>query len=89
MKAVRPSPSEKREGMRLNRFLARAGMGSRRGVEALVTDGRVSVDGEVVTDLATYVRPGVSDVRVDGSRINLPKEKTSFAFYKPKQVVST
>ncbi len=89
MKAVRPSPSEKREGMRLNRFLARAGMGSRRGVEALVTDGRVSVDGEVVTFLATYVRPGVSEVRVDGRRINLPNEKTSFAFYKPKQVVST
>src|SRR5262245_21564178 len=44
--------------MRLNRFLASAGLGSRRGVEQLILDGRVRINGRVVTDLATQVAPG-------------------------------
>ena len=43
--------------MRLNRFLASAGLGSRRGVEELIQQGRVKINGRIVTDLATTVVP--------------------------------
>ena len=43
--------------MRLNRFLASAGLGSRRSVEELITTGQVRINGRVVTDLATKVSP--------------------------------
>src|ERR1700751_2957231 len=44
-------------GMRLNRFLALAGIASRRGAEAFIRDGRVSVNGKICTDLSTQVVP--------------------------------
>lgn len=53
--------------MRLNRFLASAGLGSRRGVEELIKAGRVRVNGRVVEDLATQVQP--EDVVKVGSRV--------------------
>ncbi|SDU23590.1 23S rRNA pseudouridine2605 synthase [Verrucomicrobium sp. GAS474] len=52
---------------RLNRFLAQSGFGSRRACEQLVTDGRVSINGKVVTDLSTQVEEG-DQVKV-GSRL--------------------
>ncbi len=53
--------------MRLNRFLASAGLGSRRGVEELILAGQVRINGRVVTDLATQVQP--SDAVKVGSRL--------------------
>jgi 23S rRNA pseudouridine2605 synthase len=53
--------------MRLNRFLASAGLGSRRGVEELILSGQVRVNGRVVTDLATKVLP--TDAVKVGSRL--------------------
>ncbi len=53
--------------MRLNRFLASAGLGSRRGVEELILSGQVRINGRVVTDLATQVEP--SDAVKVGSRL--------------------
>lgn len=53
--------------MRLNRFLASAGLGSRRGVEELILSGRVKINGQVVTDLATQVTP--TDAVKVGSRL--------------------
>ena len=50
---------------RLNKFLAHAGVGSRRHVETLITAGRVKVNGRVVRDLATKVDPSVHKVSVD------------------------
>lgn len=52
--------------MRLQRFLARAGVASRRGSEGLMTAGRVRVNGEVRTELGTKVDPAVDEVTVDG-----------------------
>ena len=51
--------------MRLNRFLALAGLASRRGAEEYIRHGRVTVNGELKTDLATQVAPS-DQVRVDG-----------------------
>jgi 23S rRNA pseudouridine2605 synthase len=59
--------------MRLNRFLAAAGFGSRRACEALILDGKVSINGHFIRELATSVQPG-DDVRVSGrqARAALP-----------------
>jgi len=57
--------------MRLQKYLARAGVASRRGSEALIRDGRVRVDGEVVTVLGTKVDPQASVVEVDGQQVQL------------------
>lgn len=52
--------------MRLQKFLARAGVASRRASEELIVEGRVQVDGRTVTELGTRVDPGSSEVTVDG-----------------------
>ncbi len=53
---------------RLNKFLAHAGLGSRRHCEELILEGRVSIDGHTIRDLATRVEPH-QDVRVDGTPV--------------------
>jgi len=73
--------------MRLNRFLAAAGLGSRRGVEQLILDGRVRVNGRVVTDLATKVEP-VDSVKV-GSRIVRAERPLHAVLMKPRGYVCT
>lgn len=57
---------------RINKFLAHAGLGSRRHCETLVREGRVKIDGHVVRDLATKVEPGQT-VLVDGRPIEAEK----------------
>ncbi|MHB8078329.1 MAG: pseudouridine synthase [Candidatus Krumholzibacteriia bacterium] len=75
--------------LRLNRFLARAGLGSRRGVETLITAGRVALNGVVVTALETKIDPARDAVTVDGRPVGLPKVWRVYAFHKPVGVVST
>lgn len=67
--------------MRLNRFLASAGLGSRRGVEELITSGQVRVNGKVVTDLATQVGP--DDAVKVGSRLLRAEQKITVLLNKP------
>lgn len=72
--------------MRINRFLADAGLGSRRKVEEIVRQGRVSVNGQRVVDLATQVGPQ-DRVEVDGQVAEVSdsvSEPRLIAFYKPK-----
>ena len=59
------------EPMRLQRFLARAGVCSRRAAERLIEDGRVSVDGLVVIEQGVKVDPDTDEVRVDGLPVRL------------------
>jgi 23S rRNA pseudouridine2605 synthase len=73
--------------MRLNRFLASAGLGSRRSVEELILSGRVRLNGETVTNLATQVNPGDS-VKV-GSKLIRTEERIYAVFHKPKRVLCT
>lgn len=61
--------------IRLQRFLAQAGFGSRRKCEEYITTGRVTVDGEEVTRLGTTVVPHEQDIRVDGERIKLERRQ--------------
>ncbi len=73
---------------RLHKFLARAGVGSRRSCEELILQGRVSVDGEVVREVGTKVDPASQKVELDGQRVK-PERSVYFAVHKPKGVVST
>jgi 23S rRNA pseudouridine2605 synthase len=73
--------------MRLGKFLAHAGVASRRAAEEIVRDGRVTVDGEVVTDPARGVDES-SAVEVDGRRLE-PEPLEVHALNKPVGVVST
>jgi len=73
---------------RLQKVLAAAGLGSRRQCEELVLDGRVEVDGEIVTRLGTKVDPERQAVRVDGEPLHLP-ERRYVMLHKPEGVVST
>ncbi|NEG69117.1 pseudouridine synthase [Bifidobacterium choloepi] len=76
------------EGIRLQKLLAQAGFGSRRKCEEMITEGRVEVDGELVTTLGTRVDPKKQRIRVDGSRVNLNTHHVTLALNKPKKVLS-
>lgn len=73
---------------RLNKLLAAAGLGSRREVEQYIIDGRVEVDGQAVTDLATKVDPESATLTFDGSAIKIFRP-VYFALNKPVGVLST
>lgn len=66
-----PGNDEPAPGVRLQKVLARAGVSSRRGGEALITAGRVRVNDRVVTELGVRVDPAVDRVTVDGEEIQL------------------
>ena len=74
---------------RLQKILARAGFASRRGAEALMLAGRVSVNGETARELGTKADPSVDDIRVDGVRVKAPKQAVYLLLNKPKGVVTT
>lgn len=75
--------------MRLQKFLARAGLASRRGSEDLMTAGRVRVNGVVVTELGAKVDPAVDAVTVDGRLVTLAEKPVYLALHKPEGVVTT
>ncbi|MDO8107687.1 pseudouridine synthase [Isoptericola sp. b441] len=77
------------DGVRLQKVLAQAGLGSRRACEALIAAGRVQVDGEVVREQGTRVDPATAVLHVDGLRVQLDTEKVTIALHKPAGVVST
>lgn len=77
------------DGVRLQKLLAGAGFGSRRACERLIEEGRVEVDGTVVTEMGVRVDPSRQVVRVDGDRVVVDTDKVYLAFNKPAGVVST
>ena len=77
------------EGLRLQKVLAQAGLGSRRACEELIASGRVEVDGQIVVEQGTRVDPVKAIVRVDGQRVPTAPDTVVLVFNKPKGVVST
>jgi 23S rRNA pseudouridine2605 synthase len=73
--------------MRLNRFLASAGLGSRRGVEEIIQAGQVRINGRVVTDLATKVEP--TDAVKVGARLIRSERLIHAILHKPKGYLCT
>ncbi|MEC4272502.1 pseudouridine synthase [Adlercreutzia sp. R25] len=75
--------------MRLQKFLARAGVASRRHAEALIAEGRVTVNGAVMSEMGAKVTPGVDAVAVDGELVVLPAETVTLMLHKPAGYVTT
>ncbi|WP_030624533.1 pseudouridine synthase [Streptomyces sclerotialus] len=76
------------EGERLQKVLARAGMGSRRACEELIDEARVEVNGEIVTEQGVRVDPEKDEIKVDGLTV-ATQSYLFFALNKPAGVVST
>ena len=76
------------DGVRLQKMLSQAGRASRREAERLMLAGRVTVNGTVVTELGTRVRPEQDEVAVDGTLVVLAQTRW-LAFHKPPGVLTT
>ena len=74
--------------MRLQKYLASCGVASRRASEKLIADGRVSVDGVVITEMGTQVEEG-RHVTVDGKPVTPEAEKHYLMYHKPAGEVTT
>lgn len=74
---------------RLQKILAHAGVASRRKAEELIAAGRVSVNGETVTQLGLKADLSLDKVKVDGRVLKAPKHHLYFVLHKPKNCVST
>ena len=76
-------------GVRLQKVMAAAGVASRRVAENLIAEGRVSVNGKIVSELGTRIDPEVDLVAVDGQAVQLDTSKRYIMLNKPTGVVST
>ncbi|RSS72851.1 pseudouridine synthase [Streptomyces sp. WAC06614] len=81
-------PGAELEGERLQKVLARAGMGSRRACEELIEQARVEVNGKIVTEQGLRVDPQKDEIKVDGLTV-ATQSYLFFALNKPAGVVST
>ncbi|HEY6574748.1 MAG TPA: pseudouridine synthase [Mycobacterium sp.] len=77
------------EGTRLQKVLSQAGVASRRVAEKMIMDGRVEVDGMIVTEMGTRVDPNNSVIRVDGARIMVDDTMIYLAINKERGMHST
>jgi 23S rRNA pseudouridine2605 synthase len=73
--------------LRLNRFLAAAGVASRRRCDDLIRSGRVTVNGRPVRELGTRIEPERDEVALDGEPLVLPGQRRTLAFHKPPEVL--
>ncbi|PVE10470.1 pseudouridine synthase [Streptomyces scopuliridis] len=88
VKTPRTNPGAEQEGERLQKILARAGMGSRRACEELIEQARVEVNGEIVLEQGMRVDPDRDEIKVDGLTV-ATQSHLFFALNKPAGVVST
>ena len=77
------------EGIRLQKVLAQAGIASRRAAEIMIEEGRIEVNGKLVTEQGRRVDPERDVIRVDGSRIPPPRRHIYAVLNKPRGVVCT
>ena len=82
-----PEPAAKLE--RLQKILAQAGIASRRHAEELITEGRVQVNGKIVTELGSKADPARDHIRVDGKLLQGSERHRYFVLNKPKGFVTT
>jgi pseudouridine synthase len=84
-----PPETSSGDGIRINRFLASAGLGSRRKVEELVLEGRVTINGQPVRDLTARVDPERDRVRVGGRVVQPPRRVAYVILHKPVDCLTT
>ncbi len=75
--------------IRLNKLLSQAGVASRRLADQLIAQGRVEVNGHVVSELGAKADPSRDHIKVDGRRLKFSDDRKYFLLYKPTGVVST
>ncbi len=86
-KSNKPKSTNSSEGTRLNKYIANAGVCSRREADTFITTGLVSINGKIITELGTKVMLG-DEVKFNGERIN-PEKKVYILLNKPKGFVTT
>jgi 23S rRNA pseudouridine2605 synthase len=74
---------------RLQKILARAGIASRRKAEEYITSGRVTVNGEITSELGAKADASTDAVKVDGKLVRFPSKHVYIAMNKPRDVVTT
>jgi 23S rRNA pseudouridine2605 synthase len=74
---------------RLQKILSQAGVSSRRQAERLIVDGRVTVNGAVITELGSKADLETDHIKVDGRLVRAPKHLIYIALYKPNNTVTT
>jgi pseudouridine synthase len=74
---------------RLQKIIAHAGFASRREAETMIREGRVTVNGKVVTELGSKADPVHDHVKVDGKLITKPEDHRYILLYKPREVMTT
>jgi len=75
--------------IRLNKFLANAGIASRRKADQMIVEGKVKLNGRIVTDLGVKVDPRKDRIFVEGKQVVLLDEPVYIVFNKPKDCIST
>lgn len=80
---------EAERGIRLQKFLAEAGIASRREGERLIQAGRVEVNGRISTQLGVRIDPGRDQIRVDGRRVSVSRSRVYYLLNKPKGVITS
>lgn len=86
---MQPTPTSEPARERLQKYLSRCGVASRRGAEELIAAGRVAVNGETVTGMGTLVNAESDTVEVDGVRVAPPQAHTYLLLNKPAGYVTT
>ncbi len=74
---------------RLQKYMARSGVASRRKCEEYIAAGLVSVNGEKVTELGTQIEPGRDEIVFRGKKVEAPAETVTVALYKPEGYITT
>jgi len=74
---------------RLQKILAHAGIASRRKAEEMITQGRVSVNGHIVSELGSKADPAIDVIKADGKKIRVSSRNIYILLNKPKNVMST
>ena len=82
-----PPPPREDGPQRIAKLLARAGIASRRDVERMIAEGRIALDGDVLTTPATLLE-SLKGVTVDGKPVKKPEAARLFRFYKPDKTLT-
>ena len=85
--ALESAALPQRPGDRIAKLLARAGIASRREVERLIEEGRVALNGEVITTPATVLET-LKGITVDGNPVKQAEATRLFAFHKPDGLIT-
>ncbi|SMC23151.1 ribosomal large subunit pseudouridine synthase B [Desulfacinum hydrothermale DSM 13146] len=83
------SPKKAASAIRLHKYIAQAGLASRREAERWIQQGRVRVNGRAVTQLGVSVDPSVDRVEVDGRVVKAQQQKVVLLLHKPRYCLTT